>query len=145
MTALSTTPQEQPDGHTKGLIERLEAAEVGSRELDWLIADLFAYPEPWPQSALWPPFAAGSRFDKSIPAYTTSLDAALSLAERVLPGQARAMGDMAFDPPGLPWATIWTTGGDPKFNAHAATPALALCIAILKAHEARTLGDRHDD
>ena len=72
--------------------------------------------------------------------WINSLDAAFKLANIMLPGQARAVGDMAFDPPGKPWATIWTKGGDPKFNASGVTPALALCIAILKATTASAVG-----
>lgn len=64
---------------------------------------------------------------------TTSIDAAVALVRENLPGHALAVGDMAFDPPGTPWATIWTPQGEPKFNGRAKTPALALCAALLRA------------
>lgn len=52
------------------LIEKLEGAEVGSRELD---------------CAIWTATGGWDGVDHP-PAFTTSLDAALALAERVLPG-----------------------------------------------------------
>lgn len=68
------------------------------------------------------------------PTYTASVDVALSLKNRLLPGHAGAVGDMAFDPPPRPpWACIWTKGGDPKFHGEGKTPALALLSAIFRA------------
>jgi hypothetical protein len=103
------------------LIKRLEEAEEGSRELDISLAMETTHPY-------------GFDSEREIDAYphpTTSIDDALALAERVLPG----------------WCWMierhkngTATAGLHEWNAYceadqftANTPALALCIAILKA------------
>lgn len=65
--------------------------------------------------------------------FTASLDWAVALADRVLPGHAVAVGTMfpGHTPP--PWATIWNPHGFIIGNRQAPTPALALCRAILRA------------
>jgi hypothetical protein len=102
------------------LTKRLEEAEAGSLELDVTI---------WGATGGWSVAHP--------PAFTTSLDAALALAERVLPEG---------------WTAEIKTGARPFHRAiihpkyqmenkqdrcpmglSKATPALALCIAILKA------------
>ena len=139
------------DHSITSLIEKLEEADVGSRELDVSLAwNSWVEPKLWASTTskgvtVWKVERQGKRVP--LPNYTTSLDAALALAERVLPGW---------------W---WTTGrcgltchasvgpdskfiGEPdlsKFDSgfHAdvpnpSTPAIALCIAILRARsEAR--------
>ena len=114
------------------LIKRMEEAEAGSRELDAAIADLFnPVPDQYDGFAGRWPFVEGSPFSDQTPPVTTSLDAALALAERVLPG----------------WCWMierhkngTATAGLHEWNAYreadlftANTPALALCAAILKA------------
>lgn len=66
----------------------------------------------------------------TVPRYTASLDAALALVERVLPGQAVIVG-MRQTPDTMPWARV----GKPRDGADsvAPTPALALLAAMLKA------------
>jgi len=105
-------------GHS-ALIARLEAAEAGGRELDYEIRDALNDPH----------------WNIRVPAdWTTSLDAALALAERVLPGWQITLSTKGGEMP--PWVQIYPLPLeednylDPEF---AATPALALCIAILKA------------
>ena len=112
-----------------GLVETLEAAEVGSRSLDQAV---------WLATGGWEGVNAP-------PSFTTSLDAALALAERILPG------DPDFQPtgPSVGWkinlyrgmvpaplggwiATVRRHASD-GFDGSAPTPALALCIAILRA------------
>lgn len=119
------------------LIEKLEGAETGSRELDWLIADATGHPSfAWKIEGIWPPFMERSQSDKDVPTYTTSLDAALALAERVLPKLTRieiktyAQGEFHH-------CTIETD--DDEFDVNnCRTPALDLCAAILRAQsEAR--------
>lgn len=136
------------------LIARLEAAESGSRELDALIADAF---DPIPEqhdgfSGRWP-FAPGSPFCTKTAPVTTSLDAALALAGRVLPGWAWSvngpdrlmMGDKASAYAVLaapetngavePWAVdreVHEGSGN--------TGPLALCLAILKATPEKSNG-----
>lgn len=134
MTAIPMTPD------VSELVERLELAEAGSRELDGLVEvvvrDVSAArsglaPEHW---AKWRSNRFGNVGDghteyASAPV-TTSLDAALALAWRVLPGwrvfiDAGGSGlatANVFDPcdPNTPWGT-------------AGSSALALCLATLKA------------
>ncbi len=107
------------------LISRLEQAEAGSRELSCTLAKEIGWKtqagelgadtsSPW---AWWPNF-------------TESIDAAMSLKPD---GHAAAVGTMFGNCSRKPWACIWTPEGEPKFHAEAATPALALCVASLKA------------
>lgn len=119
----------------KELIEKLEAAEVGSRELDALV--FCALNPGWREGRgiqAGAVIRAGSMRTPDL--VTASLDAALALAERVLPNhkgwgiathQENKFGAvMAHDPFG-------NSGG---VEAYGKTPALALCIAILKAKSA---------
>ena len=100
------------------LITRLEEAAEGSRALDTQIANHFDTPDT--------------------PLVTTSFDAAYALAERVLPGWSflmaitpeRTLCSPSTAPLGNHQA-VWTE------QAAAATPALALCIAVLKAKHIR--------
>ena len=91
------------------------------------------------------------------PKFTASLDAALALASRVLPGwewttaapsKSRKVPDKFFARLASPdfdcvtweagdkWTTDVLAGTDA--HAYASTPALALCIAILKATQSRS-------
>lgn len=148
------------DKQASDLVERLEAAEAGSRELDRLVA-LTSDPRfsGWTchpaLSADSPDFMRGEviedeadfrrwLFDDdsdggpvSVPAVTTSLDAALALAERVLPG---AEISMVHSPGGsFPYADVWVHKRSGQ--CHAKTPALALCIAILKARASNPVNE----
>lgn len=134
------------------LVERLEAAECGSRELDALVFVAAANDPntyvigPSPESIFshvpgW--YATGSDFSAAADPVTTSLDAALALAERVLPGWYWRAGNT---PIGRWHHGRYTHGwahlsrkdasncdrGD-EATGWAATAPLALCIAILKA------------
>lgn len=118
------------------LIERLEAATVGSRELDLAIGRAFNFPmvSRWGDHE-WRPDGVG--IWTTLPKFTTSLDAALALAERVLPGLDIDL-EIRPAPEGLRTdAVIYSHGYGPtpgvSFRAWAATPALALCAAILRA------------
>lgn len=114
------------------LIEKLEGAEVGSVELDALIyshlnCTLIPRRADYRPRRRWP--NGSVTHQRKV---TTSLDAALALAERVLPGE------------------IWVCEFGPS-SSHVGlknarfiieesgnTPALALCAAILRAQsEAR--------
>lgn len=150
-----------------GLIERLEGAEKGSRELDREVARLFGWHRVEPRHArnkhggwIAPEDFIGLYSDGSPkldglhgtsiyrdpPAFTTSLDAALALAERVLPGWywragRTPMGHWHHGRYTYGWAHMSRTDasncdrGD-EATGWAETPALALCAAILRAHEA---------
>ena len=102
-------------------MERLENAAVGSRELDEAVC--FATTHPY-----------GFDLGDETPPVTTSLDAALSLAGRVLPkswwpsvssiGPSKWRSDF-YDP----------ETDDIPGDSYAATPALALCAAVLRARQ----------
>lgn len=127
----------------RGLIERLEKLKGPSRDLDWRIEKELVRAGSFPETALWPPFMVGSKFEKTIPAYTASLDAAVALVERVLPGwtgivdfggptkcTATLVGplrEIGEDFDGAPVEIRDDAGGE------GSTPAIALLIATLKA------------
>jgi hypothetical protein len=91
------------------LIKRLEEATEGSAGLDHEIADAVGFP----------------MLARAIPYYTTSLDAALTLVPEGAIWTI-SCGD------GEPGFAFIDTGG--RIEEHdAATPALALCIAALRA------------
>ena len=129
------------------LLDRLKAAEVGSRELDAEIAVLFGVDgavsvvSPLADSIFSEvPGWCLDACDRSVraPEITTSLDAALALAKRVLPGLCWSVGQnvhhklwIAYGLHILPDGEVETVGLD-----SAPTPALALCIAILTASAA---------
>lgn len=112
-----------------GLIERLEAAEFGSRELDSSVAGQFCNDVESDDGDFW-----WGPFDQQatrVPDFTTSLDAALALAERT-------MGGVSIDLLIRDHRTLcelnWPSN---TVHSSAKTPALALCIAILKAKETK--------
>ena len=120
------------------LIEKLEGAEVGSRELDREIALHL-------ETKLWLVSSGRHKVERNgravnMPAYSTSLDAALALAERVgvRPYQADASIKGKWSWMVVDEARLGDLEANPYARATAATPALALCAAILRAQsEAR--------
>lgn len=101
------------------LITRLEQAAEGSRELDMAIWD-----------------ATGGWSVNNPPAYTTSLDDALALAERLRPCWSWSVGQNVHHKYWLAYALVlddYRSSFQPT-NGMAKTPALALCLAILKAN-----------
>lgn len=141
------------------LIARLEAAEVGDQDLSLEVNVALEGGEPVGKMAnyvmepYWairrpnPAYVGGFENGPNYPV-TTSLDAALALAERVLPGCCVLVGDYK----GLANHTRWNGEGDARatkgwcslspddaassnHRVHAHTPALALCIAVLKAKQ----------
>ena len=108
------------------LVARLEGASEGSRELDAEIDVVFPSPGT-PPNYEWP--------RELVPAYSTSLDAALALASRVLPGWdfivGRTNGGLTIHAQVGP--------GEMQFGN---TPALALCIAVLRAKEPQPDGEK---
>lgn len=125
---------------TRTLIEKLEAADGPSRELDAEIHDALhsshmafnSGNQGWKVLAGDPRSPTREYFE--LPAYTSSLDAAVALVERVLP-------EVEFDINGYRkfYSAVVYTGGGPQneVGAQGKHPALALCIALLKALEAR--------
>lgn len=67
------------------IIKRLEEATGPDRIVDWCIADALDIPEKWPESTLCPPFMKGSEVDKQIPLFSSSIDAAITLVECLMP------------------------------------------------------------
>ena len=137
MTGTALPAASQPSVPSE-LVARLEAASVGSRELDALIWPL--HPGFKRQSGQHYTDEALEREWRQIaaPDYTTSLDAALALAERVLPG-VRVVTDSACKETGRPAAGFVFSQQGEKINGvmnDGATVALALCASILKASTA---------
>lgn len=114
------------------LIERLEAAEVGDDTLDELV--LMETTHPY-----------GFDLDDDPPPVTTSLDAALALAERVLPGwefgtyinRPDINGNRFTKIEAHRWQDVAPEHAFACASSSASTPALALCIAILKSKETK--------
>lgn len=138
-----------PVADMSALIARLEAAEAGSRELDVAIRDALIPDGAANDFNFLTGFADrpethGVMRVRIVEEYTTSLGAALALAERVLPGYEVSISQRK--PRHLETCAEWwhaslfkiTTGvvfdaGPGTISIKSATPALALCIAILKA------------
>jgi hypothetical protein len=134
------------------LIKRLEEAEAGSRELDALLARRFGWHrvEPrhmrgkgggWiaPEDFMGVNSDGSPRLDslrgtdihRDPPRLSQSIDAALALAERVISQR----GPIELSICGSAQAVIHHNDpcGNPLAMVYGNTPALALCIAVLKA------------
>lgn len=135
------------------LIARVEAATEGSRELDALIAvavDGFFIDgeDPWGRPKYCyldedgAQISPGQGHDMLVRRYTTSVDAALALIERVLRGAVWRVG---FDPDdGSIRAEIVGAAPDcVRSTANHDSPALALCAAALRALQAKQTGADH--
>jgi hypothetical protein len=128
---------------------RVEGAEGPSRKLDvwiWKATAPDEYRRDMYRSAvLRPRGQAIEDFEpgwavKAAPPYTASLDAALALVERVLPGRDWSLTTDLWGK--LFMATIWKdAGGDIAGEAETrSTPALALLAALLRALESTEAG-----
>lgn len=125
------------------LITRLEAASGPDRELDAEIA--FATRHPVNPAYVREYAISGAKMNPTLspiqnyllensPHYTSSLDAAIALAERVLPGWHWSV----YDTDGTIANNASAQVEPPEFTFNVSdgvgkTPALALCIAILRA------------
>lgn len=132
------------------LIKRLEAAEAGDQDLSLEVNIALEGGEPVGKTAnyvmepYWairrpnPAYVGGFENGPNYPV-TTSLDAALALAERVLPGWLWDVTTITTAVGGLrkPLASVvrpdQPEGEEIKTWGYASAPALALCIAILRA------------
>lgn len=114
------------------LISRLRDATGPSRELDAEIAKLVGAPHgPWEHVTV--ETRSISYVDEQAPAYTASLDAAMTLAE---PGWQVSSGNCGED--NSPWACVTTPDNiDHDTGEDVATEPLARCIALLKARGIR--------
>lgn len=119
------------------LIQSLEAAEGGGVELSCDVGIALGEWAP-PKGAVRDAISAdvwrrdGLKYYHPYTECTTSLDAALALAERVLPGKRLLIFTDYGD--GRPAAVVSGDVG-PITTGRASTPALALCIAILRVWE----------
>lgn len=128
------------------LLGRLEAAEGADRELDAELAALGGHENAFDGSSLAEVLADPELREwaiawGSIPPATDSLDAALALVERVLPGWGIALQRMNG------WgAAICETPTADRYHADAPTPAIALLIALVRALISRYFAgsDRED-
>ena len=122
------------------LLARLEAHPEGGRELDGDIATAINLMLSSDYSyADWRAYCArnpslGNHLYDDVPRYTTSTDAAVTLvpADHEWSLTSWSNGDMIS---GKPRARVFTGRFDFKW-CRAATPALALCVAALRARQA---------
>ena len=120
------------------LIEKLEKATSPDRHLDARICWTLGL-EPWAgtDEIHLTHFGIGSRIDKRTPAYTASIDAAVSLAERVLPGWCfdEIRQDWEGSPTGVTgfgW-TVEMVNGLTRVQGQAKTFPIAILLATLRA------------
>ncbi len=123
------------------LIAKLEALDGPSREVDRDIATHFG--DPWDYGVSWRGWGIGQDgrpIEKPVAfPYTASLDAAIALVGRVLPGWSWEARRSGF---GNGQASVWNPMEQPRPGKtiradHKSSPAIALLIATLKALEAR--------
>ena len=127
------------------LITRLSKLDAPDMEVDAEIDVLFFGGETvWKTSNYtMEQFPASKRSSKNhicgyayerVPAYTASVDAAIALAARVLPGHRWSAGFSRHVPHN---AQIWVPSGSGYYEGESDdNRAIALCIAILRAKEA---------
>jgi hypothetical protein len=106
------------------IIERLEKASGPDRELDAQIAAQLCDGSVNVEGRYWKP---GVRGFCIAPRYTASIDAAMTLAEGF-------GGEVTFFKDGTAKAFVWQPY-PMAVEGKGPTPALALCIAALKAHK----------
>lgn len=129
------------------LLTRLRAATGPDRELDadierafFVGAELDAAPWEYRGKGFWIDLSEIDGFNTvDARKFTESIDAAVALAERALPGWKWLVSssDLINECEGLSYASVWLPEADEGNPAKAPTPALALCIAIVEALEAR--------
>lgn len=118
------------------LIARLEKATGADRELDEKIALLAG----WKTAANGEVWVSPTAFPaRELPHFTSSIDVALTL----VPEGVGLKLERYWLSSGEAWSAVLSTGGIPSNPARqfvsedAKTPAIALCIAALKARRAR--------
>ncbi|WP_273771739.1 hypothetical protein [Brucella intermedia] len=144
---------------TQTLITRLSKLDAPDREVDWLIADHFdEIPKHTIREIGWDYDwwrgpneyslkkaidSEGRRIDTWYPnTYTASIDAAIALAERVLPGWKWRVGRTEVFPNGWAYVHKYDPSNCDRIDeaacadGKAANPAIALLIALLRAKEA---------
>jgi hypothetical protein len=116
------------------LLERVESATGQDREIDRCLFDMACGGLFWPENvSLW----QSDRYSRAPREFTSSIDAAVALCERVLPGWVvLGLYDTAKGSGG--WlvfqsCNVKLTNGENGAEARSATRPLALCAAILRA------------
>ena len=121
------------------LAARCEASDGPDRDLDWMVADAIGHQAFERKVAIWPPFMPGSKLDKTVPYYTASLEAAMTLVPEGwnwMAGNRDQPVARAYVNNGQLHYAGYGTRRNPKHlwsEVVAATPALALTAAALKA------------
>lgn len=117
------------------IIARLEKLTGPDREVDRVIDHVVFWPNEAPRN-----LEISIRDEWDVPTYTASIDAAVALVERVLPGCGVSIerhpvyGDW--------WdAAIFDQTPKTIANARKQTAALAVCLALLRALEAEGARD----
>ena len=122
------------------LIAKLEAATEGSRELNgeiWWVVDRRAAEVTYRNAALGNPIAIPDKMPGGLgrlvvtqyaPHYTTSIDAALTLVPDGLDEEIKRARHRGW------YVALWKPGRVGQIG-DSSTPALALCIAALKARK----------
>lgn len=121
----------------RDLIERLEKAKGADRELDFAIASACGFDvrlegsNRTDQSKIFNAYDCNNKRISS--KFTSSIDAAVALVERALPGWTWTLDSASST------ATLWKDdeASEATHQVPGATPAIALCIALLRAKEAR--------
>lgn len=120
-------------------IDRLEAATEPSRELDAEIAPLVGWEESYIPGAGWVWRGPGDRnIPGPFPRFTSSIDAALTLVPEGFSVELGIYTESQDTPRSGSFARVnkYCMGDGPAWEIdaeQAATPALAICIAALKA------------
>jgi hypothetical protein len=126
----------QRDGELQALLARVEAATGPDRHIDFWLSVLVSSPDPSDDfEKLRADIANVSIEEMAVDGnFTASLDAALALVERVLPGWFKGLQESRNRSDAMRWAAYITPPkpADHEFEAYASAPALALLAALLK-------------
>ena len=109
------------------LIERVEKASEGGPGIDALVLRAVGFPDAWCTDFSQPELPV-----KLLPV-STSIDAAVAVIKRVLDCDEWNVGTVG----GGGSACIWIGTEDDGTPHSAATPALALCLAALRARQSQ--------
>ena len=158
-TPMTDTQQKAEAMEHGELIARLEAAKSGRKELDGIYATAVGWFRVQPRHTAnrkggWisPEDFMGADSDgrprldslhgtsiyRDPPSFTTSLSAISNHIERYARDGGWAVGKR---PSGVGWARVFRPSG-PENYAEASSPALALCIAFLRALRTQDQGDQ---
>lgn len=114
------------------LVARLEVASEGSDELDHAMS--------MATGILLTGIKENGEWGVKKGRWTQSIDAALALAQRALPREWRGPIDLCIAGSGIAYMNATDACGPLPIKQFGNTPALALCIAVLKARTASAVG-----